>query len=1174
MSGWRTATKRPLHRLLALTGVVALVAAAMVRASVMPARADDAGTDSPPACASTTYTYTGSSHQCIVPAGVTSVSIDAVGGQGGTTTDDVAGGLGGRVVATLSVSAGDVLTLVVGGSGGGSGGFGGSHGGDPGAGPYVSSFDGAGGGGSTDVRLGTRTLVTAGGGGGGGGGSEIPVGGGVGGQGGTGMLYHGPDGVPFAAPGATGSGYEGHGGRGGCGSCRDGNGTDGGSSSDRDGGGGGGGGGGGHVSGAGGGGGGFGGAGGGGGGGLSYVDPLATAVTFSVATQTGHGSVSLTFAGSAPEGDASLPLGAPAPVSPAGDPVVFSQPGRHAWTVPAGVNAITVEAHGGWGGSPGGDGDGNGGLGDGVTATVEVTPGEVLEVVVGAEGDNGRTEGDGRGGSHGTTSGSNDNDSASAGGGGSSVSRGTERLVVAGGGGGAGSGSTGAGIGGNGGTAGVSPDPGRFGVDTTQNAGWGEGGGGGAHPESDGGGGTDNGSFSGGAGGGGGGGYALHGMGGGGEGGGSPDGDGNTGGGGGGGGGGGRSYVEPGAREVSFGRFSSTEGGSVTITPAHGRLLTVTSGDDQSAYPGQLFQFVNMQVTDVFGRPVEGVEVTATVPQDAAKFWQSPCTPDTTTCRIQTDRFGNAQFPVQASQPPWTPGPFTMSVTSPGLTTVPVGLTGLLLPTTTTVTSSTPTGQSGDEDAVRFTATVAQPTNPYAPGPNLFPTATGSVTFTIDGQPLPGGAVPLDASGAATTPAIDDLAVGAHEVEVAYTGDAAHQLFAPSGGRFTQTVVEYGSAVSVSSSSNPVAPDGSVTFSATVTTEAADLVPTGSVQFQTNGVDLGAPVPLPAQAPLTVNSPTVQLPAASLHGGANTVTATYSGDERFASSSRALTQSVQVPAAVTLTSCFMSAGAGADCAGPAVRGMALVVTATGLGDHPAPSGTVQFFVDGVSFGAPVALAEQLPPVSSAASAELDQDRGERVFEARYSGDDTYAPATVVVHGPLYEYRSVLSLTSSYNPVLPTTPGTDLTLSANAPQGGVQSGGTVVMYDGGDVISERIPLQNQRAVLADQGSCELGPGVSHITAEYSGDPDYILTPNSASLAQTVLSVCLDEPGAEQPPEPSGPPHAAPDGDGRGSNDDTLAVSGVEWNPALPFTAVAALAGGVILLVAAARRGRLR
>ncbi len=145
----------------------------------------------------TDYAYTGGQQTFVVPAGVTTITIQAWGAQGGTTN----GGLGGYATGTLSVSQGQTLYLYVGGQGGTSqtGGFNG--GGIGGYDTNGSGTIGSGGGGASDVRTGSnglanRVLVAGGGGGrcpmsdgGSGGGTNgsdaIDVNTGYGGHGGT-----------------------------------------------------------------------------------------------------------------------------------------------------------------------------------------------------------------------------------------------------------------------------------------------------------------------------------------------------------------------------------------------------------------------------------------------------------------------------------------------------------------------------------------------------------------------------------------------------------------------------------------------------------------------------------------------------------------------------------------------------------------------------------------------------------------------------------------------------------------------------------------------------------------------------------------------------------------------------------------------------------------------------
>jgi hypothetical protein len=124
----------------------------------------------PSAVAATTVTFTtAGEHVYVVPAGVTAIRIDAIGGKGtdGNGAGAGKGGQGGRVVAVYQTTPGTRLIVEVGQNGAGrSTGGGGTSGG----------FDGGRGGGASDVRLctiddcpeeDTRILVAGGGGGGG-----------------------------------------------------------------------------------------------------------------------------------------------------------------------------------------------------------------------------------------------------------------------------------------------------------------------------------------------------------------------------------------------------------------------------------------------------------------------------------------------------------------------------------------------------------------------------------------------------------------------------------------------------------------------------------------------------------------------------------------------------------------------------------------------------------------------------------------------------------------------------------------------------------------------------------------------------------------------------------------------------------------------------------------------
>jgi hypothetical protein len=207
------------HCVIAISGVrmlrLAMVPAALV-SLVAPSLllAPAATAASGPVCTDghciVTYGYTGGPESFTVPSGVTVVSATVSGASGGLGDGRSqfvagAGGRGGTVTATVPVSAGDQLRIVVGqqgrqgvyGSGGPvvNGGYGGGG---------LGVYDGSGGGASYLSR-GTSLLVVAGGGGGGGS-SVLGSAAAPGGDGGAGTNGHAGSPAVFGGPAGTTTG--------------------------------------------------------------------------------------------------------------------------------------------------------------------------------------------------------------------------------------------------------------------------------------------------------------------------------------------------------------------------------------------------------------------------------------------------------------------------------------------------------------------------------------------------------------------------------------------------------------------------------------------------------------------------------------------------------------------------------------------------------------------------------------------------------------------------------------------------------------------------------------------------------------------------------------------------------------------------------------------------------
>jgi Glycine rich protein len=228
-----------------------------------------------------TFATPGGPYLFTVPAGVTSLTVHAIGGAGSASGTRDAGGAGADVQAELAVTPGTVFDVHV--AGNGVYGPGGANGGG------TSPREG-GGGGASDVRTGTdalagRVIVAAGGGGGG-----AFAAGGAAGQAGADGFTNCPETHTVAQPGTLLAG-----GAGGSGACGYAGGTDGslgagGTGGDNpDGGGSGGGGGGGYYGGGG------GSAYGGGAGGSSFTASSATNVATTLASNTAAPSVQISY---------------------------------------------------------------------------------------------------------------------------------------------------------------------------------------------------------------------------------------------------------------------------------------------------------------------------------------------------------------------------------------------------------------------------------------------------------------------------------------------------------------------------------------------------------------------------------------------------------------------------------------------------------------------------------------------------------------------------------------------------------------------------------------------------------------------------------------------------------------------------------------------------------------
>jgi hypothetical protein len=239
---------------------------------------------------------------------------------------------------------------------------------------------------------------------------------------------------------------------------------------------------------------------------------------------------------------------------------------------------------------------------------------------------------------------------------------------------------------------------------------------------------------------------------------------------------------------------------------------------------------------------------------------------------------------------------------------------------------------------------------------------TGTVTLSLGSTVIKTVNV-----GSALTYSTSSLPVGTNQFSVVYSGDAnylAHTV------TFMQTVNKAGTTTGLSAPVNSSFPNQTVTFTATVTSNTTG-VPTGRVTFM-NGAILLSTVPLSGSGTASLST--------ALPLGANNVTAVYSGDVNFnTSTSSSETENVQ-KATPTVN---LTAPNAANLKQSVTLRATVVVGALGT-----PTGTVSFMDGGSPVGTSSLNASGVATLSISTLAA-----GTNNITAVYGGDTNYASFT-------------------------------------------------------------------------------------------------------------------------------------------------------------------------------------
>jgi hypothetical protein len=394
------------------------------------------------------------------------------------------------------------------------------------------------------------------------------------------------------------------------------------------------------------------------------------------------------------------------------------------------------------------------------------------------------------------------------------------------------------------------------------------------------------------------------------------------------------------------------------------------------------------------------------------------------------------------------------------------------VPVTPTVTASPNPSSFGQ--AVTLTATVIPPFSGTPSGSVSFYDGTTLPTLTLLGNgTLSGGQAAFNTS---------TLSTGTHSITVVYGGDS--NFIGSTSAIFTQTVnsaPSRGTQTTLTSSLNPSLIGEPVNLTATVSGSGG--TPTGSVTFMDGSTTIVSGVALSG------GTATYQDP--SLSAGTHSLTAVYSGDTSYSSSTSAkLSQTVYNSSPATTTKLASSAN-------PSAPGQAVTFTATVTPSGPGtPTGIVTWW-DGTTELGSFALNG-----NSASLTTSTLSLGAHSITANYGGDAVFAASTSAVltqtvSNTTTTTTTTTSLMSSLNP---STVGQSVTFTATVtPNGSGTPTGSVTFKDGGATLGSA----NLSGGEASYSTSSLSAGTHSITAVYGGDTNFSASTSSA-LSQNVNS----------------------------------------------------------------------
>lgn len=384
----------------------------------------------------------------------------------------------------------------------------------------------------------------------------------------------------------------------------------------------------------------------------------------------------------------------------------------------------------------------------------------------------------------------------------------------------------------------------------------------------------------------------------------------------------------------------------------------------------------------------------------------------------------------------------------------------VVLPVKTAVNISSSMNPSTWGETVLFTVNVQS----LRPGRAI---PQGSIQFKIEGNVVQ--TLPLDEKGSASF-STADIEVGERLVTVSFLGN---ENFNKSYSSLTQQVDKTETTITLASSENPAIFGKAPVIAAKVASPFKERMPSGEIQFQVDGADVGDRAALNAKGE-------AQFTVSGLASGDHRITALYLGDLHFYPSKDLLTQRIDKAATKSVL---------VSSKNPAIYHAKLTVAASVSSDYAIPFGLVKLMIDGVTVS-----NQNLDSSGNAIFTVPRMDAGKHTLTAVYPENPNFKESSAKVSQEIDKADTSATLASSGNPSLYGSP---LAFTANVTSGESKPKGSV------QFLLDGVAIETRKLDTSGRASIEiplLDAGDRKITASFLGNANY--NPSAASFVQEV------------------------------------------------------------------------